>query len=201
MSQNQKIKWVQTSTGLVYGDKLTTQEIELITKYPNLFPTEYEPEPEPKLLKRPDGSLITEPFAQKIVYIQIKRDGEVGYELKHYWSKPDKVEYGNYLKSHLANGLVFLPKDEHLAEKKAQMLTKQLEIQNEIDRLNAEEGWVSAEKETRYMVGYNYFNQEVESVTWNQYRLQDNYMSKKTAKTIFENYTQDELKQYLGIII
>jgi hypothetical protein len=144
---------------------------------------------EPKILKRQDGSLISQPeYLQTVINIFLN-----GFDL-------DEISYNNV--SHnwlLLRGLVFLPEDKELAEKKAKMLTKQLEIQHEIDRLNAEQKW-------DYKTDLHYFhsvpNTERVQICWS---CDDdnsvNFMSFETAKIIFEKYSAKEIKQYLGVII
>lgn len=51
------------------------------------------------------------------------------------------------------------------------------------------------------MLSYDTYTDTVTAVTWNQYKLSLPYMSEQTAETILARYRQDELKQYLGIII
>src|SRR5574343_1784816 len=85
---------------------------------------EYE---KPKILKRPDGSVISGlEEGQKVISIKQNKNGK--YEISGY----------GYDDRDLLNGFVFLEEDIHLAETKAEMLTKKFEIQCEIDRLNAE---------------------------------------------------------------
>src|SRR5574343_482454 len=81
----------------------------------------------PKILKRPDGSVISGlEEGQKVISIKQNKNGK--YEISGY----------GYDDRDLLNGFVFLEEDIHLAETKAEMLTKKFEIQCEIDRLNAE---------------------------------------------------------------
>jgi len=157
---------------------------------------EYE---KPTLLKRPDGSLITEP-AENTNVIEIWLNGTTGiYQInKHTDNKTVVVRWSNsHDKGLIMQGLIFLPEDKDLAKKKAKRLTKQIEIQLEIDRLNAEE------KDKNLGRGY-YLCVNTGRVDY--YRRQpyitdqNNVMSQKTAEIILAKYTQDELKQYLGII-
>lgn len=147
----------------------------------------------PKILKRHDGSVIS----------KLKDDEEVILIDSYY--NLEKMFYGKYLFQDLRKGLIFLPGDIDLAEKKAKMLKKQLEIQYEIDMLKAEEGWVadwSNQEQNKY---YLSFCNKTKYVWINNYgdntQYQNQYMSAKTAETILSKYSQDELKQYLGIII
>lgn len=147
----------------------------------------------PKILKRADGSLIWN-------YQNIKeRTIVIGWQ---------DYEYTTYCqvatKETCDLGYVFLyPEDDHLAEKKAEMLTKKREIKFEIDRLNAEEGWVANfEDNEDEDICFFYLDEggTIEIGTENnQCDLQ--YMPRQTAETILDKYSQDELKQYLGIII
>jgi len=152
----------------------------------------------PKILKRADGSVISEPEEGTTVVLIT--------EPEHFEDKY-RIQLLTFYKEHkllLKYGYVFLKEDEHLAEKKAKMLTKQLEIQYEIDRLNAEEGWVadwSDLNQAKTYFLYNLENQKIATYWNNVWRSDKDYMSEKTANTILEKYSQDELKQYLGIII
>lgn len=183
-----------------YEFSVDITEIEIIAKEPyNSWirqtykikdcKVEYE---KPTLLKRPDGSLISEPEqGQKIICISL--DFSIN-NLEYYYQKGSEAIY-NYLKQ----GLIFLPEDRHLAEKKAEMLTKQLEIQHEIDRLNAEEG-DTVDQDFVLFLGNGNKGGEVKA---GRTLLAENkiLMSEKTAETILAKYSQEELKQYLGIII
>ncbi len=147
-----------------------------------------EYEPEPTLLKRPDGSLITElEEGSEITII------DIDFSLIRVVYKDDLLN-----RILIKQGKVFLRKDETLALKKALMLTKQNIIQFEINRLNAEEGKnfgqvfcfrLSKDKET------------VEVLATFENTLNVLLFSNGTAETILAKYSQDELKQYLGIII
>jgi hypothetical protein len=135
---------------------------------------------EPRILKRVDGSLISEPEeGAEIIFINSSH--QVGI---------DGLTYDSCFFKDLKKGLVFLAEDRHLAEKKAKMLSKQLEIQFEVDRLNAEEGGLGV-REINALDVKGYI---CEKVTQNK-------MTEKTVKTILKKYTIEELKQYLGIII
>lgn len=169
-------------------------------KYPEFFEIEYYPE-KPKILKRPDGSLISKPKkGTKITII------DFDYTLMRGVYRDDLLN-NNLLKQ----GKIFLREDEYLASKKGAMEEKRNEIQYEIDRLDAEEGWVADWKEgpegrNQTFKYYLYFghhkdSREVESYFTRNNQSESSYMSKKTAETILSKYTQDELKQYLGIII
>jgi hypothetical protein len=162
----------------------------LIKDIPEAFDIEYEPE----LLKRPDGSLIGEPeFKKNVLFLYTD-----------FSIKKTQFIFDDYHIILLKKGLVFLPEDKHLAEKKAKMLTKQLEIQYEIDRLNTEEGWVVDWED---YTQHKYFfcddayatKFRATSTVYNNYGQK--VMSQTTAETILKKYTQDELKQYLNIII
>jgi hypothetical protein len=154
---------------------------------------EYEPK-KPQILKRPDGSVIC----------GLEEEDEIWYITNYY---PD----GSYYPCHeyvfreikhrltlLKEGKIFLPEDKHLAEKKAKMLSKQLEIKNEIDRLNAEED--NKEKQYYYL-RLNKFQTGVEIEKTFENALNVRVFSEKTAEKISTQYSQEELKQYLGIII
>lgn len=157
---------------------------------PEDFEITYE---KPQILKRPDGSLISEPGNE---YILSVRDGDVRGAYHIYNSVHDRVD--------LQRGYLFLESDKALAFLKAKMLTKRLEIQYEIDRLNAEEGWVAKWRDDGSSADDNWYllfkNNEIQKST--EYcRCNLQYMSQKTAETILAKYSQDELKQYLEIII
>lgn len=144
---------------------------------------EYE---KPTILKRPDGSVISE-LEENTIVLEICLEDGIPWKKHFTFCKVDKTA--------LMQGLIFLPKDLYLAEKKAKMLTKQLEIQYEIDRLNAKE----EDKSVQNLSFVLYMDYGVEA-THTPYTGQTK-MSKKTAETILEKYSQDELKNYLGIII
>ena len=151
----------------------------------------------PTLLKRPDGSLISEPKEWEEIF-RLTPEPNCKFELY-------STLYNWDLKSEIMDGLIFLKEDRHLAKKKAQQLTKQLEIQYEIDRMNAEEGWVADWSD---YTQHKFFFQDdkygkngvtiISTVYYNKGILT---MSKTTAETILAKYPQDELKQYLGMII
>ena len=160
-----------------------------VEDYPEFFDIEYEP----TLLKRPDGSLINEPEKGKWVLV-----------VNSYNQIEEATGYDQYLYQELKKGNIFLTEDQHLAEKKAKMLSKQLEIQYEIDKLNAEEGWVAGWEDSRQAKFYLHFNYSCSAVEIRNcyfYQSAGQHMSRKTAETILEKYTQEELRQYLGIII
>lgn len=196
-----------TLNSVFYADRynISEEELKLAINNPAFFQIEYE---KPTILKRPDGSLISEPFGYKIIHIELNLDGTVGYQTKLYWSKPEQEEYSRWLTAHLAKGLIFLPEDKDLAEKKAQMLSKQLEIQYEIDRLNAEEGWVAdwtnPDQQKYYIRHEIHQRSQGDNIGYGvDYYINSGvkYMSSNTHMAIQAKYTQDELKQYLGIII
>jgi hypothetical protein len=146
----------------------------------------------PKILKRADGSVISEPEEGTTVVLIT--------EPEHFEDKY-RIQLLTFYKEHkllLKYGYVFLKEDEHLAEKKAKMLTKQLEIQYEIDRLNAEEG-ENFGQIFYFRLSKNKEIVEVEST--NENALNVLLFSNRTAETILAKYSQEELKQYLGIII
>ena len=107
-------------------NSFTDEIIELAETNPAYFEIEYE---KPKILKRGDGSIISE-LKEGVEILVIASNGYELYILK------DTFSYKNIIS--LKSGEVFLAKDRHLAEKKKEMLKKQLEIRFEIDRLNAE---------------------------------------------------------------
>jgi len=175
---------------------------DVLDKFPEYFEIEYE---KPTLLKRPDGSLISEPENGVKVWIIktgfLTEDKDEGYfpSLENYYS----LEHNICLKQ----GYIYEQQEEHLAEKKAEMLTKQLEIQYEIDRLNAEEGWKSEHPSsctTRYTLEYIHYSNSVRIESYGAIKpsqFKTVFMSEKTAETILAKYSQNELKKYLGIII
>jgi hypothetical protein len=158
---------------------------------------EYE---QTKILKRPDGSLISEPERGTKVWVLktgfLSENKDEGYfsTLEYYRSLDHKI--------YLQQGYIFEQEDKDPSEKKADMLTKQLEIQYEIDRLNAKEGWVAKFDNNYPANNVYYFMIEDGVVDYCHPKLQSNQnlVSKKSAETILAKYTQDELKQYLGII-
>jgi len=155
---------------------------------------EYE---KPTILKRPDGSVISEPHNKNVWRIARHR-GEENYSIRLYGN------YDNSLELELKTGLIYLAGDTDLAEKKANMLTKQFEIQFEIDRLNAEEGWVEDWEDQDQIKKYFLYDLDAKKIAAYTFTvcLSDRvYMSEETAETILAKYSQDELKQYLGIII
>jgi hypothetical protein len=166
------------------------------------FKLRVEYEPEPKLLKRPDGSLISEPpEGTKVIFIEFSILEDDKYRVS---DRTIEYEYCKSYYTNLKQGGCFLIQDKHLAEKKSQQLTKQLEIQNEIDRLNVEEGWVVDWKDSfqpKYYLNLNHDHQIVQD----EYELTEQsskqYMSEATAETILAKYSQDDLKAYLGIIL
>lgn len=81
------------------------------------------------------------------------------------------------------------------------MLTKKLEIQFEIDKLNAEEGWVANwwTVQNKYILESESDNIYTKVVTAKN--AGQTPMSPNTAKTILAKYSQEELQQYLGKII
>lgn len=153
----------------------------VLDQYPEYFEIEYEP----TLLKRPDGSLISEQEIEE----HTKKIIRILQSYPNY--KLAEEDYnGDYHYICLQQGLIFLPEDKHLAEKKAQMLTKQLEIQFEIDRLNAEEGSLGQRSLNESDIKANIYD-----------KIRKVEITEKTADTILAKYSQDELKNYLGIII
>ena len=191
--ENRKIKSIKVKKD--YKFSLWDMNLEdLIKKNPEAFEIEYEP----ILLKRPDGSLISEPEEGAKVwifvlnYVNEGKDEEVVLSLKPYESI--------HLRHLLKEGNVFLQEDENLAEKKKNMINKQLEIQFEIDRLNAEGG----NEDLDYLFYLHPTKKEVNAtnrLSFEYYTNAKSSVSQKTAEIILEKYTQDELKQYLGIII
>jgi len=149
----------------------------------------------PKLLKRADGSLISEPKeGTKVIGIFHCKGG-----LETYTDTFTKI-----MLTALRLGNTYLPEDRELAEKKAKMLTKQLEITVEIDRLNAEQQFIIDKNDySKYQYYLN--TDESGTVTYFAYHPKTpkntQLLSAETTKTILAKYSQDELKQYLGIII
>lgn len=160
------------------------------------FPEHFEIQ-KPQILKRSDGSVISGleevELEKTFVYIDefLKVQTSFLYNILAYRYK-------------LKNGLIFLPEDTEIAEKKAQMLSKKLEIQFEIDRLNAEEEWtVREDNHLKYIFDYIDYKNRVELssyLTLSVYAIRS-AMSEKTAEAIVAKFDQGELKQYLGIII
>lgn len=170
--------------------------LKMINEYPDYFEIEYEPE-KPKLLKRADGSLISEPKKGEEVWV-IDKNFEV---LVNFYESKRHLNL-------LQNGLVYLIEDDYhrcknrkLAEKKAKMLTKQLEITVEIDRLNAENGENIVE-DREFAFKINEYTGEVKPYQFCDITIPEKWkMRYDTAKAILAKYSQDELKQYLEIII
>ena len=166
---------------------------DLIKLNPEAFEVEYE---KPQILKRPDGSVISGlEDGESVYFIRYVYSAEAGQNIystdyNYYY----KIEHDLSLKL----GHIFLPEDTDLAEKKAKQLTKQFQIQLEIDRLNAEE---DNEEKQYYYLRLNKFQTGVEIEKTFENALNVRVFSKKTAETILAKYSQDELKQYLGIII
>ena len=149
----------------------------------------------PQILKRPDGSVISVPDKKDFedyLFIDPAYDSMLSLKI-NYELSDCSFEWISIL---FAEGKVFLQEDKHLGEKKAQMLTKQLEIQFEIDRLNAEENF----NKFRGAYYFSYDEFKVSKLRSN-YNAGQKFMSEKTAETILAKYSQNELKQYLGIII
>lgn len=191
---HKKIKWEDICYSHIFYKNLLSiiseeQKLNNLKAYSEYFDIEYE---KPALLKRPDGSLISKLELDDIV-LEISVD----------YDKIEKNNFGSCYGFSILKGLVFLPEDEKLAEKKAKMLSKQLEIQYEIDRLNAEEGWIPNWNNSDQKWHFKYETDESCGVVyyWNYSKVLPNAMSLKTAKAILAKYPQDELKQYLGIII
>lgn len=154
---------------------------------------------ESKILKRPDGSVISGLEEGEKVWILktgfLNEDGDEEYfsSLESYRSLEHKI----YLKK----GYIFEKKDTDLAEKKAQMLNKKLEIQFEIDRLNAEQGWVANwwTVQDKYILESE--SDDIHTKVVIAKNVGQTPMSPTTAKTILAKYSQEELQQYLGKII
>ena len=160
---------------------------ELIEVMPQAFEIEYE---KPQILKRPDGSLISEPENRTEIYcIRASNNG--------YIVVPNIWQANCYEHDILYTGRLFLSQDIDLAEKKAAMLSKQLEIQYEIDRLNAEE----KDKSIQEFILFPHSDSGKIRFGRNLLWSKDQKMSQKTAQTILKKYSQYELKQYLGNII
>jgi hypothetical protein len=168
---------------------------DLIKLNPEAFEVEYE---KLQILKRPDGSVISGlEDGTRIVEILDECGTMIFRVVPRYDNDLDRTYSKNSHYRELAKGLIYLPEDKHLAEKKAQMLSKQFEIQFEIDKLNAEE----SEKEKNFFLKSPRNNSKV-VVDMFIHLIPENWkMSEKTAETILAKYSQDELKQYLGIII
>jgi hypothetical protein len=139
-TNNQKIKSItikdrEAEKALLHRYRSSQAFIDFVNDNKDLFEIEYESE-KPKLLKRADGSLITEPkYLERILLLELC----FSFRNNNGFYKPVYHDYErSYHKPKLQQGLIFLPEDVELAEKKAKMLTKQLEIQFEIDRVNAE---------------------------------------------------------------
>jgi hypothetical protein len=163
---------------------------DLIKLNPEAFEVEYE---KPKILKRPDGSVISG-----------LEDGApiIGVcSLNNLIVAASRTYDQNLNLYSLQSGLIYLPEDKHLAEKKAKQIPKQSEIKLEIDRLNAEEGGITTDDDYYFIdLTQNNFVKK-----WDKSERHSpthcSIMSEATAETILAKYSQDELKQYLGIII
>jgi hypothetical protein len=194
-----KLKIYQDSAGIELDNGICMPLIKLedLDKYPEYFEIEYET---PKLLKRDDCSLISEPKeGEKIVGISLK-DFSIS---ANFWSRYNDLSWSI---AGIKQGLIFLEEDTDLAEKKAEQLTKQLEIQNEIDRLNALEGAeviknfklqyirsANLEKAGENFVGVGYKEVNLRYIDRNK------LMSLETVLTILAKYDQEDLKAYLNL--
>lgn len=195
MSQKIKSVTLKNPNITLYSDNLVSIDIDssgfaaishaggtrVLVESQNIKNIEYE---KTTILKRPDGSLIwnNQTIEEQTIVI-IWQDYK--YTTTCQGGTKHTCDLGN----------VFLyPQDKGLAEKKAAMLSKQLEIQYEIDRLNAEDSTL-----THILVMSS--DGKVSYAT--KPYIHSNYvaMSYNTADTILAEYSQDELKQYLGIII
>jgi hypothetical protein len=178
-----------------------SSDVRLVYKMLDVIHVEYEPE----LLKRQDGSLISEPEkGVKIIHIYQHRGD---FKLNICNGELFISSYDNHHEQYLLNGFIFLPEDKELAEKKAKMLTKQLEIQYEIDRLNAEN---NNENMNLYLCLKDSAHHRYYEEQWSEYSaicfhsesgIGTNKVSKKVLDIILKKYSQDELKQYLGLTI
>lgn len=180
----QKIKAIKVKN----ISKIETDEgfLKILKKHPKYCEIEYDP-----ILKRADGSLITD----------LPEGAEVLLIADFILSKIKKIKFKKRFLQDLRLGLIFLPEDTKLAERKAYQLRTQFQIENEIDRLNAEEGWVP-NWSTGGMDKYVLFleNGKVGTGYTVYCRRGIQYMSQKTADSILAKYTQDELKKYLQIV-
>jgi hypothetical protein len=153
-------------------------------------PEDFEIEHEkPQILKRPDGSVIS----------GLEEGQEILLIADLYSNKKiDEVKFEEMFIQDLHKGLIFLPEDPDLAEKKAKMLSKQLEIQYEIDRLNALD--VKDKKHIIWrfavpdLISCLEFDEAISRNTPDNKK-----MSFATAETILAKFSQDELKQYLEV--
>jgi len=183
--QSKKIKSIKVKNLIEYIDDTSLQV--MLENHPEFFEIEHEPD-KPKLLKRADGSLISEvAFGVETYQIRV-------LDNKYF---VQAIQYEEYQKWLLMEGRVFLTQDIRLAQEKAKMLTKQVEIQFEIDRLNAE-----SIDNKYWSIKYNDFKKKFEIYSFEVcgVTLPENYkMTCKTAETILAKFSQDEIKQYLGI--
>lgn len=186
-----RIDWKYSNNQSEFAELLKVASLSWFEEY---FEIEYELEPILKLLKRLDGSLISEPEEGTPC---CKITGVKNYYKYYDIYLDDFREESDCLD--LKMGMIFLEEDEQLAEKKASMLSKQLEIQYEIDRLNAEDPVNSK----TWFLEYNHVFEEVVRKTFSfiPVVILKNYMTDGVYKKIIEKYSQDELMQYLGIII
>ena len=194
-----KIKSIKFIKDLPYCIFLENNIIwaEYAEKYPELFEIEYESEP--KILKRPDGSIISG-FESNNKDIQITCININGFKIDEYSLSDlqDCCEVAFKL------GLIYLLEDKNLAGKKAKMLKKQLEITNEIERLNAEESWVadwSDSSQTKCNFRCSHYCKEINLDSCWQQQSGVLYSSKEILEKIQNKYSENELKQFLGIII
>jgi hypothetical protein len=159
-------------------------------------PEDFEIEHEkPQILKRPDGSVISGlEDGQDIIKVCL---------LNNFIVAASRTYDQNLDLHSLQSGLIYLPEDKHLAEKKAKQIPKQSEIKLEIDRLNAEEGWVADLSNGSQTKVYLICKKNQIEKAYEHYEsfVGIKYMSETTAKTILAKYSQDEIKQYLDIII
>lgn len=162
--------------------------------FPEFFEIEYELE-KPKILKRPDGSLITEPDNLDQIVIII--------DYTHISIKSEKWKNSKMEQILLKEGKVFDKQDWKLAEKKAEMLSKQFKITNEIERLNAESDWVADWNnfnQIKCSFRYNHSCKEIKYYSCWQRQSEVLYTSEEILDKIQNKYSEDELKLYLGVI-
>jgi hypothetical protein len=162
-----------------------------IENYPEFFQIEYEPE-KPTLLKRPDGSLISEfEELQKVIKIE-NCNNEIHVRECSFFKGCDLIS--------LKQGLIFLKEDIDLAEKKAKQLTKKRDIQYVIDRLEAMSSREDLNSVFTYYNGRDkVFTLEVD--LHNDPIYSPLKMITRTGQRVLEALTYDEYKQYLGMVL
>lgn len=205
MSKIKSIKIEKQYIPLTLLNEIWLQKIEQkkppesVTIYSDGVKVEVEYESEPKILKRPDKSIISG-FESNNKDIQLICININGFKICEY----SLSDLQDCCEMAFKLGLIYLLEDKHLAEKKARMLTKQLEITNEIERLNAEQGWVADlgnDDQEKCSFCYSNSYKRIDISYYCQGQSGVLVSSEEILTEIKDEYSEDELKQFLGIII